>query len=165
MGVCAYPTDKGRGGNVQRLSCGIQRRYRVLLRAQRVGLVLEQVFGTHGHTRVASFYLSLTPRHGVIKVCDEFPGFTRFTQHWPYGSSSPQRISVPRSHAKHPSDTIPLVSEQTIGTAIETYLPRFKDKPRFNKALCWCTDTADSNLLVCEYPGWKGFYIASGDSG
>jgi sarcosine oxidase/L-pipecolate oxidase len=104
-------------------------------------------------------------RHGVIKVCDEFPGFTRYTTHQPHGAKSPQRISVPRSHAKHPTDTIPLASEKTLGHAFDTYLPRFADKPRFNKALCWCTDTADSNLLVCEYPGWKGFYIASGDSG
>ena len=104
-------------------------------------------------------------RHGIIKVCDEFPGFTRFTQHQPYGAKTSQRISVPRSHTRHPTDTIPAASEETIGEAIETFLPDFKGKPRFNKTLCWCTDTADSNLLVCAYPGWKGFYIATGDSG
>ncbi|WWC69044.1 uncharacterized protein I206_102980 [Kwoniella pini CBS 10737] len=102
---------------------------------------------------------------GIIKVCDEFPGFTRFKQHKPYGASSPKKISVPRSHAKHPTDTIPLESDASIGRAIDAFLPKFKNKKRFNQALCWCTDTADANLLITEHPKWKNFIIASGDSG
>ncbi|KAF2110902.1 fructosyl amino acid oxidase [Lophiotrema nucula] len=103
--------------------------------------------------------------NGIIKICDEFPGFTRFKQHQPYGVDKPKRISVPRSHAKHPTDTIPDASEKTIRRARDTFLPKFKDRPLFNQSLCWCTDTADAALLICEYPGWSNFYIASGDSG
>lgn len=103
--------------------------------------------------------------YGVIKVCDEFPGFTRFKQHQPFGADAPKRISVPRSHAKHPTDTYPDVSEISIQKAIDIYLPRFKDKRKFNRTLCWCTDTADAALLVCEHPKWKNLIIASGDSG
>ncbi|KAI1767953.1 fructosyl amino acid oxidase [Hypoxylon sp. FL1150] len=102
---------------------------------------------------------------GVIKVCDEFPGFTRFKQHRPYGADKPKRISVPRSHAKHPSDTYPDASEKSIRRAILTFLPRFQNKELFNRALCWCTDTADAALLVCEHPKWKNFILATGDSG
>ncbi|KAH8664732.1 fructosyl peptide oxidase [Xylariales sp. PMI_506] len=102
---------------------------------------------------------------GVIKVCDEFPGFSHFLEHQPYGANKPKRISVPRSHAKHPTDTYPDASEVTIRKAISTYLPRFTDKPLFNRALCWCTDTADAALLICEHPKWKGFILATGDSG
>ncbi|OTB18560.1 hypothetical protein K445DRAFT_314440 [Daldinia sp. EC12] len=102
---------------------------------------------------------------GIIKVCDEFPGFTRFKQHQPYGASSPKRVSVPRSHAKHPTDTYPDASEKSIRRAISTYLPRFKEKELFNRALCWCTDTADASLLICEHPKWKNFILATGDSG
>ncbi|KAI1377078.1 fructosyl amino acid oxidase [Hypoxylon crocopeplum] len=102
---------------------------------------------------------------GIIKVCDEFPGFTRFKQHQPYGADSPKHISVPRSHAKHPTDTYPDASEKSIRRAISTFLPRFKDKELFNRALCWCTDTADAALLVCEHPKWKNFILATGDSG
>lgn len=104
-------------------------------------------------------------RHGVIKVCDEFPGFTRFKQHQPYGATSPKQISVPRSHAKHPTDTYPDASEVSIGKAVSTFLPQFKDKKLFNRSLCWCTDTADAGLLVCEHPKWKNFILATGDSG
>ncbi|KAJ5904399.1 hypothetical protein N7504_006782 [Penicillium tannophilum] len=103
--------------------------------------------------------------NGVIKVCDEFPGFSRFKQHQPYGASSPKLISVPRSHAKHPTDTYPDASEVTIRKAIARFIPQFKDKELFNRAMCWCTDTADANLLICEHPQWKNFILATGDSG
>ncbi|KAI1099332.1 fructosyl amino acid oxidase [Jackrogersella minutella] len=102
---------------------------------------------------------------GIIKVCDEFPGFTRFKQHQPYGADKPKHISVPRSHAKHPTDTYPDASEKGIRKAISTFLPQFKDKELFNRALCWCTDTADAALLICEHPKWKNFILATGDSG
>ncbi|OTB02563.1 hypothetical protein M426DRAFT_322501 [Hypoxylon sp. CI-4A] len=102
---------------------------------------------------------------GVIKVCDEFPGFTRFKQHQPYGADKPKRISVPRSHAKHPTDTYPDASEKSIRKAISTFLPRFQEKELFNRALCWCTDTADAALLICEHPRWKNLILATGDSG
>ena len=104
-------------------------------------------------------------RHGVIKYCDEFPGFTRFKQHQPYGSSFSKRISVPRSHAKHPTDTYPDASEVSVRKAISTFLPRFKDREIFNRTMCWCTDTADASLLICEHPRWKNFILATGDSG
>ncbi|OJJ07791.1 hypothetical protein ASPVEDRAFT_66020 [Aspergillus versicolor CBS 583.65] len=103
--------------------------------------------------------------NGVIKVCDEFPGFTRFKQHQPYGASSPKSISVPRSHAQHPTDTYPDASEVTVKKAISRLLPRFADKELFNRTMCWCTDTADANVLICEHPRWNNFILATGDSG
>ncbi|CAE7215634.1 Fructosyl peptide oxidase [Pyrenophora teres f. teres] len=103
--------------------------------------------------------------NNVIKVCDEFPGYTRFKQHTPYGATSPKRISVPRSAAKHPMDTYPDASEVSIRKAIATFLPKFTEKELFNRHLCWCTDTADAALLMCEHPQWKNFVLATGDSG
>ncbi|KAF2726627.1 fructosyl peptide oxidase [Polyplosphaeria fusca] len=102
---------------------------------------------------------------GVIKVCDEFPGFTHFEMHQPYGAAHAQRISVPRSHAQHPTDTYPDASETSIKHAIATFLPRFQHKELFNRSLCWCTDTADASLLICEHPRWRNFILATGDSG
>ncbi|KAK7431159.1 hypothetical protein QQZ08_002199 [Neonectria magnoliae] len=102
---------------------------------------------------------------GTIKVCDEFPGFSRFKQHQPYGASHPKSISVPRSHASHPTDTYPDESEERIRKAIARFLPGLKGKRIVDRAMCWCTDTADANLLICEYPRWKNLIVASGDSG
>ncbi|KAF8832557.1 hypothetical protein HHX47_DHR1001851 [Lentinula edodes] len=59
------------------------------------------------------------------------------------------------SHARHPTDTYPDASEITINKAIAALLPKFKDKELFNRAMCWCADTADANLLICEHPRWK----------
>jgi sarcosine oxidase/L-pipecolate oxidase len=103
--------------------------------------------------------------YGVIKVCDEFPGFTRFKLHQPFGADGPKPISVPRSHAKHPTDTYPEASEKSIRRAIDVYLPRFNGKQLYTRTLCWCTDTADGAPLICEHPRWKNLIIATGDSG
>ncbi|KAJ3522737.1 hypothetical protein NM208_g12732 [Fusarium decemcellulare] len=102
---------------------------------------------------------------GTIKVCDEFPGFSRFKKHQPYGASQSKLISVPRSHASHPTDTYPNASEVTIRKAIARFLPGLKDKRIVDRAMCWCTDTADANLLICEHPRWKNLILATGDSG
>lgn len=102
---------------------------------------------------------------GVIKVCDEFPGFTRFQDHRPFGAEVPKRISVPRSHAKHLTDTYPDASEVSIRKAIDVFFPHFNGKELHSRTLCWCADTADSDLLICEHPQWKNLFVASGDSG
>ncbi|UPK94050.1 hypothetical protein LCI18_004985 [Fusarium solani-melongenae] len=101
----------------------------------------------------------------IIKVCDEFPGFTRFLSHKPFGSDVAKQISVPRSHSQHPTDTYPDASEGSIRKAVARFLPRFKDRQLLNRSMCWCTDTADANLLICEHPRWKNFILATGDSG
>lgn len=100
-----------------------------------------------------------------MKICDEFPGFTHFQTHQPFGASLRKRVSVPRSHAAHPTDTYPDASETSIRKAVATFLPQFKDKGLFNRSMCWCTDTADAALLICEHPLWKNFMLATGDSG
>ncbi|KPM42519.1 hypothetical protein AK830_g4028 [Neonectria ditissima] len=102
---------------------------------------------------------------GTIKICDEFPGFCHFQMHQPYGASQPKLISVPRSHASHPTDTYPDASEARIRKALARFLPGFVDKEIVHRAMCWCTDTADANLLVCEHPRWKNLILATGDSG
>lgn len=103
--------------------------------------------------------------NGIIKICDEFPGFTRFAEHQPYGATKPKRISVPRSHAQHPTDTYPDSSETSIRKAVARFLPRFQDREFADRAMCWCTDTADANLLICEHPRMKNLVLATGDSG
>ncbi|KAF5848726.1 hypothetical protein GGP41_009890 [Bipolaris sorokiniana] len=47
----------------------------------------------------------------------------------------------------------------------EQCVSKFTEKELFNRHLCWCTDTADAALLMCEHPEWKNFVLATGDSG
>jgi sarcosine oxidase/L-pipecolate oxidase len=131
---------------------------------------LSQMSKYHGpclsRSRIQKVHAECLPRRdGIIKVCDEFPGFTHFKTHQPYGADEPKCISVPRSHASHPTDTYPDASEVSIRKAVARFLPGLKDRPFINRAMCWCTDTADSNLLICEHPKWKNLILATGDSG
>ncbi|KAJ4130473.1 hypothetical protein NW754_009526 [Fusarium falciforme] len=45
------------------------------------------------------------------------------------------------------------------------FLPDLRDRKIVDRAMCWCTDTADANLLICEHPKWKNLILATGDSG
>ncbi|KAJ3454495.1 hypothetical protein MRS44_013095 [Fusarium solani] len=102
---------------------------------------------------------------GIIKICDEFPGFTHFKKHQPFGAAHPKLISVPRSHASHPTDSYPDASEASIRKAMGRFLPDLRDRKIVDRAMCWCTDTADASLLICEHPKWKNLILATGDSG
>lgn len=74
-------------------------------------------------------------------------------------------MSVPRSHAENPSDTFPTECEVAIRKLLDTCLPHLSGRELVNKAMCWCTDTVDSQWLICEHPEYKGLVLATGDSG
>lgn len=75
----------------------------------------------------------------IVKICDEFPGYTRFHETTPFGSDSPQSISVPRSHAAHPTDTVPEEGERRLRRVVEVMLPEFADRAFEETFMCWCT--------------------------
>lgn len=109
------------------------------------------------------------PTTNILKLCNEFPGFTHLTPARPFGSdpgsASSPLISVPRSHADHPTDTIPASSLSDIRALIRTCLPHLRDRPLINQAMCWCTDMPDARWLLCEHPRWRNLVLATGDSG
>jgi glycine/D-amino acid oxidase-like deaminating enzyme len=103
--------------------------------------------------------------NGVVKVCNEFAGYTRVRRAQPFGAARPQKLSVPRSHATHPSDTMPAEGAASVRRVVTTLLPQFGARAFAEEKMCWCTDTADAQLLLCEDPRWKGLVLATGDSG
>jgi hypothetical protein len=122
-----------------------------------------------------------------MKLCNEFPGFTRNLRTRPFGAADESIISVPRSHGVHPGDTMPEESYDDIRRLIAKLLPRFVGRDILDGKICWCTgtsvrpfvvrncrfvahrnahpDTPDANWLMCEDPRWGNLYLASGDSG
>lgn len=102
---------------------------------------------------------------GLLKFCNEFAGYTHYTTATPFPLTEPVRISVPRSHAAHPTDTIPTESLEDIKRLIAKTISWLSGRPLINQALCWCTDTPDAQWLLCEDPRWKGLVLATGDSG
>jgi sarcosine oxidase/sarcosine oxidase/L-pipecolate oxidase len=102
---------------------------------------------------------------GIMKFVNEFEGYTNMSTCRPFGSNEDVKISVPRSHALHPTDTIPTEGLDAIKKVIETCLPHLADRPVFDTAICWCADSFDGNWLLCEDPRYRGLILATGDSG
>ncbi|WVQ85130.1 hypothetical protein IAT38_007295 [Cryptococcus sp. DSM 104549] len=109
----------------------------------------------------------MEPEEGTLelKIVNEFAGYTHFQPCRPFGLEEDVKISVPRSHADHPTDTISNEGLAAIKQLIQLWLPHLSHKPLFKTAMCWCTDTVDMNWLLCEHPRYKGLVVATGDSG
>ncbi|WRT67614.1 uncharacterized protein IL334_004586 [Kwoniella shivajii] len=116
------------------------------------------------YTGELGFFMEPSP-HGVMKFVNEFEGYTRMATCRPFGSDKDIRMSVPRSHALHPTDTIPKEGELAIRKLMKTCFPQFADRPLFDTAICWCTDSYDGNWLLCDDPRYKGLILATGDCG
>ncbi|ODO07400.1 hypothetical protein L198_00979 [Cryptococcus wingfieldii CBS 7118] len=97
------------------------------------------------YSSVYGFFFEPRPDNHLLKLVNEFPGYTNFQSCQPFGSSTVQRISVPRSHADHPDDTMPQPCLEEIERLVQKTLPHL-----------W---------LICEHPKWKGVVVAPGDSG
>lgn len=74
-------------------------------------------------------------------------------------------ISVPRSHASNPTDTIPGECRAAIRALLARTIPRFQDRPFVVEKICWCTDTMDRNWLIDQHPQHPRLVVATGDSG
>lgn len=105
------------------------------------------------------------PGTGIIKLVNEFSGYTHKVPCRPYPLKEDIIMSVPRSHAENPTDTFPTECEVAIRKLLDTCLPHLSGRELVNKAMCWCTDTVDSQWLICEHPEYKGLVLATGDSG
>jgi len=105
------------------------------------------------------------PQTGLIKLVNEFAGYTHNQECRPFPLKEDVVMSVPRSHADHPTDSFPEECEVAINKLIDTCLPHLSGRQIINRAMCWCTDTVDSQWLICEHPRYRGLVLATGDSG
>ncbi|TYJ56174.1 hypothetical protein B9479_003160 [Cryptococcus floricola] len=110
------------------------------------------------------FFIEPSPT-GLLKLCNEFPGYTNLTPSTPYPLTTPTLLSSPRAHADHPTDTIPTESLLAIQKLIKVCLPWLEGRELVKQGMCWCTDTEDGNWLLCEDPRWEGLVLMTGDSG
>ncbi|KAH8089005.1 FAD dependent oxidoreductase [Filobasidium floriforme] len=106
----------------------------------------------------------------IIKLCDEFPGYTRYLPARPFRPGSDKKhesieVSVPRSHSDHPTDTVPDEGMERLRRVVEVMLPEFREREFVKSYCCWCTDTDDAEWLFCEHPSCPGLFLATGDSG
>lgn len=73
-----------------------------------------------------------------MKLCNEFPGYTRLYKAHPFGGKD-TTLSVPRSHATHPTDTMPAEGLDDIKRLIASLLPDLVGRDLINLKMCWCT--------------------------
>lgn len=118
-----------------------------------------------GATDPQGFYMEPQPGTGMLKVVNEFAGYTHKIACRPFPLKQDVVMSVPRSHAENPSDTFPTECVASINKLVDTCLPHLSGRPLIDRAMCWCTDTVDAQWLLCEYPKFKGVVLATGDSG
>ncbi|CAF1437412.1 unnamed protein product [Adineta steineri] len=96
---------------------------------------------------------------GMIKVCNEYPGFTNYQHIMADGKK--KWVSVPVQ-----SSSIPTRSSREIHDLLLSLKPEWADLPMHNARMCWCTDTADRHYLITLHPEYDGTLIlASGASG
>lgn len=86
------------------------------------------------------------PRTGksrwIIKLCDEFPGYTRYLPIRPFGTSPTEEmvnVSVPRSHSDHPTDEVPDEGRERLRRVVQMMLPEFERREFVKTYCCWCT--------------------------
>ncbi|KAI8819995.1 oxygen oxidoreductase [Fimicolochytrium jonesii] len=118
------------------------------------------------------FFFEPETATGLVKICNEFPGFTRWVDDMSVpdaaGVLHKQRISVPRGHGSHPTDGIPTRSTQEIHDLLRLLKPEWADPetyPLQDVKMCWCTDTPDREFLVCSHPHISSLTLATGASG
>lgn len=87
------------------------------------------------------FFIEPRVETNIMKICNEFPGYTRYMKTRPFGASEDIEVSVPRSHATHPSDTMPTEGLDDIKRLIRILIPEFVGREIIDQKMCWCTGT------------------------
>jgi hypothetical protein len=57
----------------------------------------------------------------------------------PFGADRPVKVSVPRSHSAHPTDTVPDEGMKRLRRVVEVMLPEFAQREFVQSYMCWCT--------------------------
>ncbi|KAI8060926.1 FAD dependent oxidoreductase [Gongronella butleri] len=95
--------------------------------------------------------------HGTLKIARHACGFLNPRQ----GDG----LSVPRTQANHPEDTIPLVALRRMRQFLAEFLPVTSPMDITYSRMCWYSDSPDGDFLICPHPDYSNLIIASGDSG
>lgn len=79
----------------------------------------------------------------------------------------PFMASLPLTARDDPSNPFPAEAEEDLRNALRDFISvkGLDKRPWKETRLCWYSDTRDGDWLVDYHPGWKGLFVATGDSG
>jgi len=117
----------------------------------------------------------IPPSNRVLKIARHAYGYlnptplTATSALPPSPSSKPveRSISQPLTHLADSSLSIPPEGEEDLRRALQEMipLPELRDRPFTKTRLCWYLDTPTADFIIDYHPGWKGLFVATGDSG
>ncbi|KAJ6442065.1 sarcosine oxidase [Purpureocillium lavendulum] len=115
----------------------------------------------------------IPPREKVLKVARHSFGYLNpQTVHnalppSPSAERKPIVVSRPATHRDGELIRLPLEADVDLRRALKDLVPLkgLEDRPWKETRLCWYSDTKDGDWLVDWHPGWKGLFVATGDSG
>ncbi|KAG6002605.1 hypothetical protein E4U21_002949 [Claviceps maximensis] len=122
---------------------------------------------------LSSGLFMMPPRGNVVKVARHSFGYLNpGTVHnalplSPSLERQPIVVSKPRTSRDGPVHLLPHEADVHLRKALAELSPirGLENRPWRETRLCWYSDTRDGNWLVDWHPGWKGLFIATGDSG
>lgn len=115
----------------------------------------------------------LPPRENVLKIAHH--GFGYFNPQTvtgalplsPSARREPIVVSRPVTRRDGPISQLPHQADANMRRALKHLVPieGLENRPWRDIRLCWYSDTKDGDWLVDWHPGWKGLFLATGDSG
>lgn len=115
----------------------------------------------------------IPPRDQVLKVARHTFGYinpvkiTNALPPSPNDKREPFLASQPYTSRNDTSDPMPTEAALDLRRALTDLLPirGLENRPWKQARICWYSDTRDGEWLIDYHPGWKGLFVATGDSG
>lgn len=122
---------------------------------------------------LSSGHFFIPPRNGLLKVARHSYGYLNpVTIHdalplSPLHKREPIVASLPRTSRDNASEPLPAEADKDLRKALKDLLPikGVESRPWEQTRICWYSDTRDADWLADWHPGWRGLFVATGDSG
>ncbi|KAF4972835.1 hypothetical protein FZEAL_9516 [Fusarium zealandicum] len=115
----------------------------------------------------------IPPRNQVLKIARHSFGWvnpvkvTKALPPSPKDKREPFLASQPYTSRNDASNPLPIEADRDLRRALKDLcaVRGLEDRPWKEARICWYADTRDGEWLIDYHPGWKGLFVATGDSG
>ncbi|KAJ4133325.1 hypothetical protein NW754_016134 [Fusarium falciforme] len=115
----------------------------------------------------------IPPRNQVLKIARHTFGYinpvkiTKALPPSPTDKREPFIASQPYTARNDSSNPLPAEADRDLRRALKDLTPirGLENRPWKEARICWYSDTRDGEWLIDYHPGWKGLFVATGDSG